>query len=122
MAVRVARISRAASEPTILYQRRPESGISSVATKIANAAHRKSSSGMADKTWFKSICRETYQKHAPVTSSLAISIATFSAIACKGDLLGVVIGSPIGAAAACGRVRATHFPRPPVRCRLGKAS
>ena len=33
-------------------------------TKMANAAQRKSNNGMADKTWLKSICRETYQKHA----------------------------------------------------------
>jgi hypothetical protein len=46
--------------------------------KAASAAQRKSSSGIADKTWFKSICRETYQKHVPVTSNLAAKIATFS--------------------------------------------
>src|SRR5262245_863790 len=102
MAVRVARISRAASEPTILYQRRPESGISSVATKIANAAHRKSSSGMRNKTWFKSICRETYQKHVPVTSSLATRIATFSALVSETSWVSSSL--PIAAAAACVRV------------------
>src|SRR5215471_1979343 len=78
MAIRVICLSRAPSESTILYQRRPESGISSMATKIASAAQRKSSSGMTDQTWFRSICRETYQRHAPVTSNLAAKIATFS--------------------------------------------
>src|SRR5262245_41073884 len=48
-------------------------------TKIARTAQRKSSSGIADETWRQSICRETYQKHAPVTSSLAATIAAFSA-------------------------------------------
>jgi hypothetical protein len=51
-----------------------------MATKIASAAQRKSSSGIADKTWRQSICRETYQKHAPVTSSLAAMIAAFSTL------------------------------------------
>ena len=46
-------------------------------TKLANAAQRKSNSEMEDKTWLKSICREIYQKHAPVTSSLTAKIATF---------------------------------------------
>src|SRR6516225_8279011 len=76
-AIRVICLSRAASASTILYQRRPASGISSVATKIASAAQRKSSSGIVDKTWRQSICRETYQKHAPVTSSLAATITAF---------------------------------------------
>src|SRR5262249_56008635 len=77
-AIRVICLSRAPSEPTILYQRRPASGISSRATKIASAAQRRSSSGIVDKTWFKSMCREMYQKHAPVTSNLAAKIAAFS--------------------------------------------
>src|SRR5262245_57104275 len=49
-----------------------------MAMNAANAAQRKSSSGIADETWRQSICRETYQKHAPVTSSLAATIAAFS--------------------------------------------
>src|SRR5262249_32780187 len=72
--------SRAASASTMLYQRRPTSGISSTTTKIANAAQRKSSSEIADEAWRQSICRETYQKHAPVTSSLAATIAAFSTL------------------------------------------
>src|SRR5215472_3443698 len=62
----------------MLYQRKAASGISSMITKIASAAQRKSSSGIADETWRQSTCPETYQKHAPVTSSLAATIAAFS--------------------------------------------
>src|SRR5215469_4738345 len=62
----------------MLYQRKPASGISSMITKIASAAQRNSSNGMADESWRQSICRETYQKHAPVTSNLAATIAAFS--------------------------------------------
>src|SRR5262249_54577935 len=64
----------------MLYQRRPTSGISSMNTKIARAAQRKSRSVIADETWRQSTCRETYQKHAPVTSSLAAMIAAFSTL------------------------------------------
>src|SRR5215831_12388205 len=64
----------------MLYQRKPASGISSMITKIASAAQRKSSSRIADETWRQSICRETYQKHAAVTSSLAATIAAFSTL------------------------------------------
>src|SRR5437868_7069029 len=84
MAVRVICGSRAASASTMLYQRRPTSGISSTTTKIASAAQRKSSSEIADETWRQSICRETYQKHAPVTSSLTVTIAAFSTLRCDG--------------------------------------
>src|SRR6516162_6789780 len=63
----------------MLYQRKPASGISSMITKIASAAQRNSSNGITDECWRQSICRETYQKHAPVTSSLATTIAAFSA-------------------------------------------
>src|ERR1700739_735345 len=80
MAVRVICGSRAASASTMLYHRRPTSGISSTTTKIASAAQRKSSSEIADETWRQSICRETYQKHAPVTSSLSATIAAFSTL------------------------------------------
>ncbi len=48
-------------------------------TKIASAAQRNSSNGIADESWRQSICRERYQKHAPVTSSLAATIAAFLA-------------------------------------------
>src|SRR5437870_11470790 len=65
---------------TTLPQRRPTSGISSIASKLARPAQRKSKSGMADQTCCHSICRETYQKHAPVTTSLAATNATFSAL------------------------------------------
>src|SRR6516165_7814191 len=63
----------------MLYQRKPASGISSMITKIASAAQRNSSNGITDESWRQSICRDTYQKHAPVTSSLAASIAAFLA-------------------------------------------
>src|SRR5262245_11627161 len=63
----------------MLYQRKPASGISSMITKIASAAQRNSSNGITDESWRQSICRETYQKHAPVTSSLAAMIAAFPA-------------------------------------------
>src|SRR5262245_51247029 len=64
----------------MLYQRKPASGISSMITKIASAAQRNSSNGITDESWRQSICRETYQKHAPVTSSLAATIAAFSTL------------------------------------------
>src|SRR6516164_3989511 len=64
----------------MLYQRSPTSGISSMITKIASAAQRNSSNGIADETWRQSICREAYQKHAAVTSSLAATIAAFSTL------------------------------------------
>src|SRR5262245_43762266 len=51
-----------------------------MAMNAANAAQRKSNSEIADETWRQSICRETYQKHAPVTSSLAATIAAFSTL------------------------------------------
>jgi hypothetical protein len=43
--------------------------------QMANAAQRKSASATAARTLVNSICRETYQKHAPVTASLAAKIA-----------------------------------------------
>src|SRR6516162_7522815 len=64
----------------MLYQRKPASGISSMTTRIASAAQRNSSNGIADESWRQSICRERYQKHAPVTSSLAATIAAFSTL------------------------------------------
>src|SRR6516162_87134 len=64
----------------MLYQRKPASGISSMITKIASAAQRNSSNGIADESWRQSICRERYQKHAPVTNSLAATIAAFSTL------------------------------------------
>src|SRR5215831_5479628 len=64
----------------MLYQRRPTSGICSMTTKIARAAQRNSSNGIADEAWRQSTCPETYQKHAPVTSSLAATIAAFSTL------------------------------------------
>ena len=86
MTVRVMRSSSAASASTTSRQRRPRSGIWSTATKMANAAQRKSNDGIADRTWRRSICRETYQKHAPVTSSLAAKTATFPAPPARGRL------------------------------------
>src|SRR5262249_30959079 len=62
----------------MLYQRKPASGISSMITKMASAAQRKSRSVITDETGPQPPCRETYQKHAPVTSSLAATIAAFS--------------------------------------------
>src|SRR5262249_40125233 len=44
------------------------------------AAQRKSRSVIADETWRQSTCPETYQKHAPVTSTLAAMIAAFSTL------------------------------------------
>src|SRR5215469_14681833 len=64
----------------MLYQRKPASGISSMIAKIASAAQRNSSNGIADETWRQSICRETYQKHAPVTSSLTATNGAFSTL------------------------------------------
>jgi hypothetical protein len=78
MAARVIRLSLSPREFTILRQRRPPKGISSMISKVANPAQRKSNSGMVEKTWLKSICRDTYQKHPPVTNSLAAKIAIFS--------------------------------------------
>ena len=43
--------------------------------------------GTADKTCFKSICRETYQKHPPVTISFAAKIASFSIPPPRGRLV-----------------------------------
>jgi hypothetical protein len=48
-----------------------------MATREANAAHRKSNKRIEDKTWLKSICRKTYQKHAAVTRSFTAKIAAF---------------------------------------------
>src|SRR5262245_9083802 len=68
---------RAASAFMILYQRRPMMGTSSMATREANAAQRKSNKRIEDKTWLKSICRKTYQKHAAVTRSFTAKITAF---------------------------------------------
>src|SRR5262249_49134202 len=61
----------------ILHQRRPKTGISSMATTEANAAQRKSNKRIEDETWLKSICRKTYQKHAAVTRSFTTKITAF---------------------------------------------
>src|SRR6516164_10454818 len=68
---------RAASASMILYQRRPKTGTSSMATSVANAAQRKSNKRIEDETWIKSICRKTYQKHAAVTRSFTAKIRAF---------------------------------------------
>ena len=65
------RALRVPSASTTFHQRTPATGIWSMTSNIANAAQRKFNHGSADRTWLKSICRETYQKHAPVTMSLA---------------------------------------------------
>src|SRR5260370_36303292 len=77
MSARVIGASSGASASTILRQRSPSSGTCNIAIRVASAAQRQSRSGIIDEAWRQSTCRDTYQKHAPVTSSLAVTIATF---------------------------------------------
>src|SRR5262249_9071173 len=77
MMVGVMRLLCAASSSTMAHHRSPTSGICSITTTLANAAQRTATTRTADKTWPVSTCRERYQKHVAVTSSLTATIASF---------------------------------------------
>jgi hypothetical protein len=73
----------------MFHQRKPATGSSSITSNMASPTQPKSNRGMADRTCFKSICRETYQKQTPVTSNLAANIASFSAPPLRGGRFAV---------------------------------
>ena len=75
----VIRAARAPSASTTFHQRTPASGIWNITISSPSAAQRKSNSRIADKAWLKSIWREMYQKHAPVTTSFAAKMTIFPA-------------------------------------------